>query len=173
MGYTTRFIAEIKMSLEKRFLSKVDKTKDGCWEWTGAKSNGYGYLWNDGKLKRATHISLLLVGIVVPSGLYALHKCDNPSCVNPDHLFLGTQKDNLQDASKKKRCGAQISPEKYKNGKPPVMKGESNPASKLKAEEVEEIRQLYSSRLMTQVELAAKFNVSQAMISLIIRNKKW
>lgn len=162
------------MSIEERFWSKVNrKTEDECWEWTGAKANRYGYILFEGKIKKAAHVVLALQGIRVPRGKVVLHECDNPPCVNPKHLKIGTQKENMEDASKKGRCGAQKYPEKYKNGRPPVMKGEQNPASKLQKDDVLEIRRCYEAGEMTQVQLAAKFYVTQAMISLIVKRLKW
>lgn len=80
----------------KRFWSNVKKTR-GCWWWVGAKfSNGYGRFWAS-KEYLAHRASWLLINGSVPKGLHVLHHCDNPSCVRPEHLFLGTQKDNMID----------------------------------------------------------------------------
>lgn len=161
------------MSLEKRFFAKVDKNCDnGCWNWTGAIANKYGYMLCEGKIRRATHVSLKLVGIEVPRGMCACHKCDNPSCVNPEHLFVGTYSENMNDAKAKGRLGQQRYPDKYKSGTPPVMKGEENPSSKLTKDQVLEIREKYSVGAK-QIPLAQEYGVTQALVSLIIRRKLW
>jgi hypothetical protein len=85
-----------KSNFEERFWKRVEKTPSGCWLWTGSKTpRGYGQFI----IERGKH-----------EGHYVLHKCDNPPCCNPDHLFLGTQKANLEDAVTKGRMHFKLTP---------------------------------------------------------------
>lgn len=96
-------------TLAARFWEKVDRA-EGCWLWTGAKSSGYGkiqrgqrgagYVW-------AHRVAWELTVGPIPDGLQVLHACDNPPCVNPAHLFLGTRSDNMRDAASKGRLRTQ------------------------------------------------------------------
>lgn len=95
--------------LSVRFWKHVEKT-DGCWLWNGATGeHGYGSIGGEGGAGnlRANRVSWQLHYGKVPDGLHVCHRCDNPPCVRPDHLFLGTRKDNLQDAKAKGRTSNQ------------------------------------------------------------------
>ena len=92
----------------ERLYNKVEKT-DGCWFFRGAiTSQGYGYLIINYRMKQAHRVAWELENGKIPDGLYVLHKCDNPICVNPSHLFIGTQKDNILDMCKKGRSCAKL-----------------------------------------------------------------
>ena len=139
------------------FWSQVKKT-DGCWEWTGPKfAFGYGKIRVDGKVHHAHRfIYQQLIGPIPPPPprLILCHRCDNPACVRPDHLYLGTDADNAKDTEERKR---------RKHGFP----------KKLNWEKVEQIRVEYKPGFVSQKELAEKFGVSQPTVQYIVRNKLW
>lgn len=93
------------MSLEERFWEKVT-ISDGCWGWTGAKTQGYGVITlgarSEGSI-RAHRLSYILHKGEIPAGMLVLHQCDNPECTNPDHLEVGTCADNMRHVSERKR----------------------------------------------------------------------
>lgn len=95
----------VRKSVEDRFWSKVDiKGEDECWNWTPSKNNGeYGRFWIGGSYIKAHRLSYEITFNIIPRGLCVCHKCDNPSCVNPKHLFLGTVGDNNRDIRNKGR----------------------------------------------------------------------
>jgi hypothetical protein len=145
----------------ERFWNKVDKS-NGCWVWTGGKSNkGYGRFKVKGSLVSSHRFSWELKHGKIPEGLLICHHCDNPSCVRPDHLFLGTYSDNKIDADKKGRS-KHIGP-----------RGEKAGASKLTTEQVLKIRKLYQSGNLTLTKLGDKFGVAHNTIGDIIRRRTW
>ena len=113
---------------QERFWQKVDKKgPDECWPWTAAVRNpkeGYGAFWLDGRHQPANRVALLFSGVDVPSGMVACHRCDNPGCCNPAHLFPGTPKANNDDKVAKRRHAA----------------GDSHGMAKLTQQQVAEIR---------------------------------
>jgi DNA-binding XRE family transcriptional regulator len=148
--------------LDERFWEKVDKSQlspGGCWEWTGAKTwRGYGaFVIEKGKQEPASRVSFVLENNIDISKLHICHKCDNPSCVNPAHLFAGTNADNMRDKVKKKRHSF----------------GEKNGDARLTEAQVLEIRHLYSSGNFSQRELAKQFGVSQRAILCIVNRILW
>jgi hypothetical protein len=93
---------------EHRFWSRVQKSS-GCWNWTGGLNYwGYGQMAFMGKTMGAYRASWIIHNGPIPNGFFVLHRCDNRRCVNPGHLWLGTQKDNIQDAVRKGRHRRQI-----------------------------------------------------------------
>lgn len=128
----------------------------GCWEWTSAKNCwGYGQIYiADGRKELAHRVSYELRHGTIPEGLWVLHHCDNPGCVNPDHLFLGTNSDNVADKVMKDRH----------------FHGESHPMVKLTDTDVRAIR---SASNISQRQLAGKFGVNQSVVCRIRRGSLW
>ena len=145
-----------------RFWNKVNKTET-CWEWIAFKTKeGYGYFRHEGITKRAHRFSWILTHGEIPKELHVLHKCDNPPCVNPEHLFLGTDLDNSKDRGNKGRTS-----------KVSRNKGSDHPNSKFTEKDIIEIRNKYKSKMYTQSDLAKEYNTVQGVISNIILNKRW
>jgi HNH endonuclease len=144
---------------EQRFWPKVLKT-DSCWIWTAhTNACGYGRIWY-GKAIETHRASWEMHFGAIPEGLCVLHKCDNPPCVNPDHLWLGTHADNMKDCARKRRIRS------------PGLCGENNPGSRLTRPEVREMRRLYAMKY-TMAELSGYFAVSVSTVSRIINNHLW
>lgn len=148
-------------SVEERFWAKVDKRgPDECWEWGASRSSsGYGLFWAGSRLVAAHRFSWSLVHGSVPGRLLICHHCDNRGCVNPNHLFLGTQRDNAQDRDRK---GRREAPAGGRNGQ-----------AKLAKEQVLGVRREYQRGDVYQRELAAKYGVSQCQISKIVLGQCW
>lgn len=160
-------MAVMRGSVEQRFWSKVDiRGEDECWPWKAAprsKRTGfeYGAFWLNGRHQPAHRIALILSGVDVPEGMVACHKCDNPPCCNPKHLFPGTRKENNDD---KVRKGRHYRGENYWN-------------AKLTREQVEFIRAqrppgAKSFKPGQAAALAQQFGVTAQYISELM-NKGW
>ena len=156
-----------------RFWSKVNKT-DGCWEWAGKPNEkGYGRFGVNYRVIFAHRFSWLITHGEIPDGLFVLHRCDNPICVRPDDLFLGTKADNNADMRAKGRAAPMPRTPNagrfQSNGR---MSGEHHHLAKLTAEDVLYIRQLRANGVRLRV-LAQHFGVSEANISQIAKRKVW
>jgi hypothetical protein len=142
----------------ERFWNKVNKTET-CWLWTGGKNQkGYG-LWKreyKGKNHSVHRLSYELHKGPIPEGMLICHTCDVPSCLNPDHLFVGTALDNAQDRDRKKRRN---------------VVGERIGTHKLTEEQVLQIRKRFTSR--NSAQLAKEFGVSRTCIYLIVSRIRW
>ena len=147
---------------QDRFWNKVNKGNENeCWEWVaGLDTPGYGIFYPTRRRPiHASRYSWEIHNGEIPENICVLHKCDNPPCVNPNHLFLGTKKDNYQDMVTK---GRQV-----------VLRGEESPKSKLKEDDIRSIRQMYKSEKMTQKQLANLFGVTRGLIGHIIQGRIW
>lgn len=158
-----------------------------CWNWQGTKtSDGYGRIGVSGRLHLAHRVMFSLQRKAIPKGMLVLHKCDNPACINPGHLFLGTQQDNMTDCKNKGRIakgdksGARLHPEKVPRGDrhyfhlhpEKSVRGEQNGRSKLTNVIVLQARKLYRDGVTIKC-LAAKYGVSPAVMSKAIHKKTW
>lgn len=148
-----------KKTLRDRFELGFTKRIDGCWIWNKSTKEGrYGQISVGRKMERVHRVSWNLYFGEIPSGMYVLHKCDNPLCVNPAHLFIGTQKDNMDDMIEK--------------GREPNLRGERNGRSKLVENDVRGIRKLLLIG-ERQKDIAIKFGVSLNIVSYIATGKTW
>jgi len=150
----------LTQELLNRFLGKIKNTGNinDCWEWqAGTSAAGYG-IFNVGETDYiSTRISYSLHYKQDPLELCVLHKCDNPKCCNPHHLFLGTKSDNMKDMADKGRSN----------------KGEAVNTNKLTEEQVKYIRLAYATGAMNKSELAREFGVYHSNIISIVNNKTW
>ena len=146
---------DFSQSDRDRFLKKVDKSGE-CWLWTASKfPNGYGQFQFKGRPHGAHRISFMMFKGEIPPDLLICHTCDNPQCVNPDHLFAGTPGDNMTDKRDKGRAYT-----------PP---GEANGAAVLTPEIVREIREHQG----TTRQIADQYNISIRHVQQIKSRRRW
>lgn len=149
------------LPIEERFWPKVQKC-DGCWQWLSVKnSEGYGLFRVRGRRLRAHRLSYALTYGPIPDGYIVCHHCDNPSCVRPDHLFLGTNADNVADCIQKGRRRAA------------GARGEAHGHSILTQEAVNDIRARYIPYTVTQKMLADEYGVSENAVWHVIHRSRW
>jgi DNA-directed RNA polymerase specialized sigma24 family protein len=147
--------AKTEAEFRQRFWEKVNRTPD-CWTWTGAANRtGYGSVRRRPHMYAAHRLSYEFAYGPIPEGLWVLHRCDNPPCVRPDHLFLGTQRENNEDCSRKQR-----------------RRRIGTAGAKLTELYVRQIRSLYIGGL-TQREIAERFAVTQVTVSNVIRGRTY
>ena len=155
-NYVIPFIMDQKKrieSLQKRFHSRYEIMPNGCWNWLGKKMpNGYGRINLGSKYQYAHRISWFLKHGEFPKQ-FACHKCDNRSCVNPDHLFEGNAKDNTTDAIRKNRLAT----------------GEKHGLTRITIDQAREIK----SSSENQHKMAKRFGISQGQVSRIRRGLDW
>lgn len=146
--------------LEKRFWSKVQITDlFSCWTWVACRNkDGYGIMQINNKSTLAHRTAWELCNGPIPARTCVLHKCDNRSCINPSHLFLGSQQDNITDMMNK--------------GRHVASKGEHSGVSKLTEKDVLAIRSLKQQRI-TNESIAAKFGISQSTVYKIASRATW
>lgn len=148
----------MRLTEEERFERAYQpEPNSGCWLWSAcALAYGYGLFKYAGRLRTAHRVSWLISGRSLTAEDCVLHKCDTPACVNPDHLFVGTQAENMADKARKGRSA----------------KGARNGSAKLTPDDVCEIRRRLTEG-EPQRKIAASYGVSQYAISCISRNAHW
>ena len=150
------------------FWAKVDRSggPGACWPWLAAKTLGYGSFWNGTRVVRAHTYAWVLANGPMPEGRsFGCHKCDNPPCCNPAHIFPGTNAENQADSRAKGRSRLP----------PPTPFGEDQHLAKLTTESVREIRRVYmpGDPLFGARPLARRFGVTHKAIALAVRRETW
>lgn len=141
-----------------KFVYKTEEMD--CWIWTGGRHKyGYGNFYLNHATIRAHVFSYEYFISQVPDGLYVCHTCDIPSCVNPDHLWVGTPKENTRDVSTKKRW--------------PDRRGEGAANHKHTSEEIIEIRRMYAEDGLTLKQIGSIYGIDKSLIHLIVSRKTW
>jgi len=186
--------------IKANFWAKVNKT-DGCWLWlgaTGASRCGrnkllyYGNFRVGNRMVTAHRASWMIHFGVIPAGIFVCHHCDVPLCVRPDHLFLGTPKDNIQDAVSKGRMQTGPRSEEYlvnlraamirreaagHNGSHThperVCRGEAKPHAVLTNEKVREIRRIYATGQLGYIRIGKRFGISGSHVRDVVKKKTW
>ena len=149
---------EIKDHIKLIIDSNLKKT-EWCWEWIGYKDkDGYGRMKFFKKFVHSTKMMWYLIYDAIPENVCVCHKCDNPSCMNPDHLFLGSVRENTLDA--------------FGKGRRQGRKGSENNFVKLKEDEVKEIKKMLKDKI-SQKKIGELFGVSRGAISDISINRNW
>lgn len=142
--------------LRERFEAALEKTPGGCWEWKKYRNErGYGVMGVGGTTRLAHRVMWELTHGPIPEGMLVCHSCDNPACCNPEHLWLGSNSQNVADMRAKGRARA--------------LKGTKNANAKLTADEVRAIRQRYAAGGISQQALADEYGLSQPAVGRVVR----
>lgn len=150
-----------KQTERERFDAKHALGPGGCWVWSGYRNaEGYGGFKTGGRSRRANRVAWRLYRGPIPYGLVVCHACDNTACVNPDHLFLGTDSDNAKDRERKGRGGGK------------VVFGALHPNAKLSDDAVREIRRRRACGETFRF-IATEFGVTPSVIERIVAHKTW
>lgn len=140
-------------------INRIAVLENGCHEWLGARNRrGYGNINVDGKSLKAHRVAWELYLGTIPDGLCVLHKCDNPPCINPEHLFLGTRQDNIDDM--------------FSKGRGHKAFGAGTNKTKLRDADIERIREACLFGAM-QIHIAALYDTTQGTIGKIVRRETW
>ena len=153
------------------FFDSLQKLESGCWEWAGFRyPNGYGQFGSNRYGTRYAHRVAWIIAndSPIPEGMFVCHRCDNPSCCNPEHLFLGTPKENSRDMANKKRSALGPKNGMYNNVEG-INKGRKNGSAKI----TDEIALQIFEADGTQREIAERFGVSQTHVGQIKRKINW
>ncbi len=170
-----RPIPELTPNNLRKFHSRVDRSggPDSCWIWMGAKnSRGYGYFVPQGRINIGAHRIAFRIQHGRDPFPNACHACDTPSCVNPDHLFEGTSRQNSEDMVRKgrsatgDRAGARLYPER-------MTRGEAHPKAKLTNDQVAAIREQYESGQHSSLTLGHAYSLDSSTILDIIHRRTW
>lgn len=156
------------------FWANVDKSGE-CWLWTrGVTRWGYGDTRFNGRHQNAHRVSWQLTRGAIPAGLVVCHSCDNRLCVNPDHLWLGTQRENMHDSWRKGRRDATCKGEGHWHHRKPesTPRGASHYKSKFTESDVRSIRDARASGVPLRT-LACKYGVTPEAIDAIAKRKNW
>ncbi len=140
---------------QQYIIARTEKTDSGCWLWTKSTHNGYGKTGVDNRHRQAHVFSYEAFVGPVPKGMQVNHKCHNRACCNPEHLYAGTQKENVRDM--------------FEAGRNRTLRGEESTSSKLKTEDVLFIR----ASPQSAKELRVQFGVSDSLIRAIRKYKTW
>lgn len=154
-------VPEVAALYVERFWGRVDKESGKpCWIWANYRDpHNYGKMGIGPRMFLAHRLSWAIENGPLPPGVWVLHHCDNPPCVNPAHLYVGDMQDNMDDM--------------IRRGRRPVQTGESAPRCILTEAAVREIRSRYASGGETQVALGAEFGVSGGAIASVVNRRSW
>lgn len=148
------------MTLEDQLLARVEpEPNSGCWIWIGARHHfGHGSIRREQRSRRAHRVSWEIYRGEIAVGLCVLHKCDNPPCVNPDHLYLGTHLDNARDRESRRRRS--------------MPRGEKHPRAKLTRDDVLDIRRRVAAGEIQRV-IGQDYGLTQARVSEVALRHSW